>query len=200
MRRVARRIVGLLTLGICLTGCGADNAGDSSELPSPDTSVTDTTASASPTSEPMLAMETTIVDVSLDGCAPTPRVELTSGADVVAADVVFYGESSPTCGFNADGDAMFDDSFRPERAILATDGRLEIAVDQPGSVTVDTRLLQPDTGLAAIDPGGQALSASDGAYSLELPGSGCFVVTIGFKTETRSGRFTALAASSSDAC
>lgn len=187
-------------MGMCLTACGVESAGDSSELPVLETGATLTTEPASLTTEPAAEVATTIADVPVEGCAPVPRVELRSDAAVVTADVVYYGESSQTCGFNTDGNAMFDDAFRPERAILASDGRLEIAVDQPGEVTVDIRLLRPDTGLAAIDPGGPALSASDGAYSLVLPDSGCFVVTIGFKTDTRSGQFVALAASTPDAC
>ena len=196
MSRVPWRIVGLLTMGMCLTACGADRADDGSDVPVLETCATLTTEPAPLTSEPASEVAPTIAGVPVDGCAPVPRVELRSDADVVSADVVYYGESSPTCGFNTDGNAMFDDAFRPERALVASDGRLEVAVDQSADVTVDVRLLQPDTALATIDPGGQALSASDGAYPLVLPGSGCFVVTIGFNTDTRSGQFTALATSS----
>ena len=185
---------------MCLTACGAESAGDSSELPALETGATVTIDTAPPMTEPEADVAMTIADAPVAGCAPFPHVELRSDADVVAADEVYYGESSPTCGFNGDGNAMFDDTYRPERALVASNGRFEIAVDQPGAVTVDVRVLQPDTGLARIDPGGQVLSPINGRYSLALPGAGCFVVTIGFNTETQSGQYTALAASSSDAC
>lgn len=188
-------------MGMCLTACGAEKSGESTALRAPDASAASMTEPAQLTTQPLSEAVTTIADVPVDdGCAPTPIVELRSDADVVIADVVYYGESSPSCSFNSDGSAMFDNAFRPERALVTNDGHFEIAVDQPGDVAVDVRLLQSDTGLATIDPGAQALSAGGGAYSLALPGSGCFAVTVKFNTDTQSGQFTALAASSPDAC
>lgn len=187
-------------MGICLTACGAQTAGGSPELTVPEASAAVITEQAQLTTEPASEVATTIADVPVDGCAPAPSVELRSDTDVVTADVVYYGESSSTCSLNSDGNAMFDNAFRPSRALVASDGHFEIAVDQPGDVTVDIRLLQSDIDLATIDPSGQTLSASGGAYSLALPGSGCFAVTVEFNTDTQSGQFTALAASSPDAC
>ena len=136
-----------------------------------------------------------------DECGEVPEVALVSGDASVTMDLVFYGESTDACGYNADGKAMFDDSFRPASALLAEGGELSVVGNVVGEFSVDIRPLEPGLRLASIEPSPDVLSSSeDGSYVLALTSPGCSVVTVGFLGEGRNGRFTGLVESEIDAC
>jgi hypothetical protein len=129
----------------------------------------------------------------LDPCA-VPVVRLVSAVDEVAADLVYYGDSSLPCSMNADGEAVFDDAFRPARNLVAPGGSLAIAVDQPGDVSVDVRPLDGVGRLADLAPAGDVLTAAaDGTYPISLPGVGRYVITVGWWAGERGGQFVAVA-------
>ena len=137
-----------------------------------------------------------------DDCGEVPNVALVSGDVSVTMDLVFYEESTGTCGYNADGEAMFDDSYRPASVLLAEGGqsvgRREALLASSPSTSVHS---SPGLRLASIEPSADALASSaDGGYVLSLRGAGCFVVTVGFRGEARDGRFTGLAESEIDVC
>jgi hypothetical protein len=124
-----------------------------------------------------------------------------SSVDRVEMDVIYYGEQSETCGYNVDGDAMFDDAFRPALALLVPARELAIAAGPKGSVSVDIRPLEPGMRLAVIGPSSDVLAAaSDGTYPITLPHPGCFVVTVGWGVGDRDGHFTGLAESERGLC
>jgi hypothetical protein len=116
-------------------------------------------------------------------------------------DVIYYSEHTRTCDYDVDGEATFDDAFRPSSALLVPARELAIAAEPKGSVSVDVRPLEPGMRLAVIGPSSDVLAAaSDGTYPLTLPHPGCFVVTVGWSVDDRSGEFTGLAESERGLC
>lgn len=117
-------------------------------------------------------------------------------------DMVYYEETTESCGYSADGIAMFDPLFRPEQALVAPDGTVKVTVDGngEGDVMHDVRPLEPTLAVGGIKPAIAATVDSDGAYPVTLPGGGCFVVTIGWQAEGRSAKFTSLVETVSGAC
>ncbi|MDQ3468347.1 MAG: hypothetical protein M3487_01000 [Actinomycetota bacterium] len=156
---------------------------------------------SSPTDAPPAPPQATLVD-PWEPCLGPPLVELTSGTGRVAMDLIYYGESSSTCfGLNVDGDAMFEDNFRPATALVVPAGELVIDPDRPGEAWVDVRPLEPGMRLAGIEVSRVVLSAaSDGTYPVSLPGPGCFVVTVGWGDDVGDGTFTGLAESEPGTC
>jgi len=172
---------------LAVAGCGEASVGSPTDVTPLDTTdeVPPTTSTSSPPDE----------------CGEVPKVALASGDISVSMDLVFYEESTDACGYNADGEAMFDDGFRPASALLAAGGELSVFANVVGAFSVDISPLETGLRLASIEPSPDVLSsASDGSYVLSLPGPGCFVVTVGFVDEGRHGRFTGLAESDVDAC
>jgi hypothetical protein len=144
---------------------------------------------------------TTFPDPTPEGCHREPTVELVSSVDRVTMDLIYYNEMTETCGYAIDGEAMFDDAFRPASALFAPTRDLAIATDTDGSVSVDIRPLKPGMRVATSGPSRDVLAAvSDRTYPLALPGPGCFVVTIGWRGENRVGQFTGLAESQRGLC
>ncbi|MGI9029832.1 MAG: hypothetical protein ACR2HP_07580 [Ilumatobacteraceae bacterium] len=147
------------------------------------------------------APPTTQPDPTPDGCRRQPDVEMVAGTERIEMDVIFYGESSPTCGWDSDGDAMFNDDLRPAEALLTPDGGLAIAADLVGRLSVGIEPLVPDQRLANLAPGAEVpASADDGTYPVALPGPGCFVITVGWSSDGRSGQFVGLAETALGAC
>jgi hypothetical protein len=144
---------------------------------------------------------TTNPDPTPEGCLGAPIVELVSSVDRVEMDIIYYSEQTTTCGYNADGEAMFDGDFRPASAALVPARELAIAAEPKGSVSVDIRPLEPATRLNAIGPSSDVLAAArDGTYPITLPHPGCFVVTVGWIVGDRDGHFTGLAESERGLC
>lgn len=140
-------------------------------------------------------------DQALADCTAITAVELISVEDSAPMDLVFYEHMTSTCGYNADGDAMFDDSFRPATAVETASGELRIAAPGSGAVSVDIRSLEPGTRLAGIRPSADVLTIdSAGTYPISIPGNGCFVITVGWIAGERSAQFTGLAESSAGLC
>jgi hypothetical protein len=148
----------------------------------------------------------TLQDPDAEGCLGAPVVELVRDRDRVEMDLIYYQEISATCGYNADGDAMFDDAFHPATALDALDGELAIATGFQAAVSIDIRPFKPPVRLAAISTSPDILAAaSDGTYPVALPGNGCFVVTVAWSvdiTETsgREGKYTGLSETQPGAC
>lgn len=132
------------------------------------------------------------------GCAPEPVVELVNDTDRVAMDVINYGDAS--CGYNADGEAMFSDAFRPGNALAVPDRDLAISADPDGTVLYDVRRLRSHMRLANIDPSLAPVAANDGTYGVSLPGPGCFVVTVYWQLDGRDALYTGLAETDTGNC
>jgi hypothetical protein len=167
-----RSAVGLLAITVSLTACASSESADdavdlaparSTNPSSPVTSSADSSATSNPA--------TTVIPLRPDDCSPAPSVEVRGDTGAVVADLVYFGESSPTCGYNSDGVAMFDSSIRPDSVLVASDGRIDVVVSEPGDVRVDIRELHPNAGIGAIELGGEPLVSTDGTYPLALPGS-----------------------------
>ena len=114
--------------------------------------------------------------------------------------MVFYGESTQSCGLDVDGDAMFDPSFHPEHVLLAPDGTINVTVDGDGELVQDVQPFEPTMVVAGIKPTTAVTADSDGSYPVTLPGAGCFVVTIGWQAEGRTGQFASLVETSPTIC
>lgn len=148
----------------------------------------------------------TLQDPDAEGCIGALVVELVSDSDRSEMDLIHYQETSATCGYNADGDAMFDDAFRPATALDALDGELAIATGFQAEVSVDIRPFEPPMRLTAINPSPDILAAaSDGTYPVAVSGTGCFVITVAWSadiTETsgREGMYTGLSETHPGAC
>lgn len=147
------------------------------------------------------APSTTLPNQTPEGCHREPIVELVSNAGRMVMDLIYYAESAGTCGYNADGEAMFNDAFRPATAAVAPEGELAISIDPDGATSVDIQPLEPGLRLANIRPSSDILAvASNGTYPIALPGPGCFVVTVGWRLEERDGQYTGLAESEPGDC
>ncbi|MGI9053776.1 MAG: hypothetical protein ACR2HQ_14220 [Ilumatobacteraceae bacterium] len=124
-----------------------------------------------------------------------------SRTDRLAMDLIYYGESTATCGWDVDGEAMFGDAFRPAAALVVPLGELAIVPDTVGAISVDVHPLTPDLRLAFLDTSPEVLgAANDGRYPVTLPGRGCFVVSVGWSADGRSAAFTGLAESPAGSC
>ncbi|MEJ7561637.1 MAG: hypothetical protein WKF45_03830 [Ilumatobacteraceae bacterium] len=134
------------------------------------------------------------------GCRREPDVDLASDGSRTQMDLVYLGEHSGTCGRDLDGDAMFNDSFRPTAVLTVPTGRLALWMSARGRVDVDVRPLRRQMRLAVIDPRGRVEPAADRSYPITLPGRGCFAVTVHWVADGRDGLFTGLAESRADAC
>lgn len=196
-----------ILLGLAaLSGCDGGKDPMSRGAPTSESATaTPTSTTAASASAPLATASSPTLGSALDaptpeGCSAIPRLSLRSATDVVALDVVYYGESSPTCGWDVDGEAMFDDTFRPERAVLSTDSVLAIGVDQAGELQVGIHLLAPDTRVATLGTDDASTAGRDRTRWLALPGAGCFVVAVTWIDGGRSGQFVGLAASHPGAC
>jgi hypothetical protein len=61
----------------------------------------------------------------------------------VVMDLIYYNEGSAMYGYHADGEAMFDDTFRPTTAPVVSDGELAVVPTVDGAMSVDVRPLRP---------------------------------------------------------
>lgn len=155
----------------------------------------------SATTEPAATRPADLTTPNPHGCQGAPTVELVSNARRLTTDLVFYGEQTPTCGYDRDGGAMFNDTFRPATALLVPDRELMIVTDRTGEVSVDIRALAPGMRLADIVPPPDVLTAAaDGTFPIALPARGCFVVTLGIRPEIGVGRFVGLVETERGAC
>jgi hypothetical protein len=142
-----------------------------------------------------------------EGCLGVPAAVVSAGGEALAMDLVYYAESSPTCGYDADGVYMFDDALRPSRFVLAAEGVVRVLIERSGTMRVTTTPLTPDLRLATADGGGDGQEA-EGATAVELaiPDEGCIVVTLHWQskptteTEGSSAQMVALAATTPDTC
>lgn len=132
------------------------------------------------------------------GDIPLPTLVGADGA-AVDMDLVFFGDS---CGFDADGEARFDDAYRP-RSVLPVDGAVTLTNIGDAVTLVDIRALDAGLVLHSIEPTVAApapFARSDEGDVFELDGLPCAVVTVARRSETSNGRFVALAESQPGAC
>jgi hypothetical protein len=181
---------GFLVCGVMII---ASACGDASETAQPG-------ATSESTSDPVVETETSSTESTSDtsSCEDIPALTLVGiGAERVEMDLVFF---EGFCGYNADGAAMFDNAYRPRRAVLAHD-QVYLAKAQGGAVTVDVRPLEQDLVLSGIAPSLPAGSADeDGTYAIAVDASGCAVVTIDWRSDSGRGRFTGLVEDEPNAC
>jgi hypothetical protein len=64
--------------------------------------------------------------------------------------LAYYGETSRTCGLDADGAYMFDDALRPSTSLVAVDGVVRVLIERPGTMRHHDALT-PDLRLAIAD-------------------------------------------------
>ncbi len=60
--------------------------------------------------------------------------------------------------------------------------------------------LEPGLRLADVAPTRDVPPADHGTYPITLPGAGCFVVTVGWNGDNRTGQFTGLAETHRSLC
>ena len=133
------------------------------------------------------------------GDIPFPTLLGADGASLTM-DLVFYGDQ---CGYDSDGDAMFDDAYRPSRALLADGDRIELTSVTEDAPIVDIRPLEAGLVLRSIEP---ALSSPppnaipDDPYPIDLDGRSCVVITVDLRSDAVQSRFVALAENQPGAC
>ena len=76
-----------------------------------------------------------------------PDLRLASGDREVTMDLIHFGG----CGSNSDGNAMFDDTFRPSEALLL-DNEVELLNARGAKITFGVTSLTPNLRLAALKP------------------------------------------------
>jgi hypothetical protein len=103
---------------------------------------TSTTVSDVPSSAAGQTPSRTLEDSRVEGCHGSWVVELASDDVRVVMDLIYHKDGSATYGYHADGEAMFDDTFRPTTA-LVSDGELAVVPTVDGAVSVDVPPLRP---------------------------------------------------------
>lgn len=205
VQRGVRSQAALLMLLVGATACGGPSDGGSaattvarsSTVPPMATASTSSLAPAGTTAAPT----TSTASTQAPGCDLIPSVTLRAGASEAAMDLVHLSRHGDGCGYDADGPAMFDDTFVPAVAVHAPEGRVSVASDEAGAYSLDVRRLEGGPRLASIEPSpGNLMAADDGSYPVVLPASGCLVVTIGIRSDTLDARFTGLAETEVGAC
>jgi hypothetical protein len=104
---------------------------------------TSTTVSDVPSSAAGQTPSRTLEDSRVEGCHGSPVVKLVSDDVRVVMDLIYYKEGSAMYGYHADGEAIFDDTFRPTTALVVSDGELAVVPTVDGAVSVDVRPLRP---------------------------------------------------------
>jgi hypothetical protein len=133
-------------------------------------------------------------------CHEPPSASVTGGNTISPMTLIVYEESTPQCGQNVDGEAMVDPLFRPGIALVAPDGNIRVTVDALGEVVQDVQTLEPTTAIGSIKPKTLATADNYGKYPVTMPGTGCFVVTIGWQAEGRRAQFASLMESAPGLC
>jgi hypothetical protein len=145
------------------------------------------------------AMSTSVpAEPSTTSCdGPAPAVQLIANDVVIDMDLISITRS---CGYDGDGAAMFDPSYRPAALAIATQ-RLEVSgLPASAEVKIDVRPLTSASSVLSIQPAEFLEPGADGTYVAELPGEGCLLVTVAWSTSTESGHHVALVQTNGAIC